>query len=177
MCLQRKPICFLGDGEETLRARFPPSLNPGFPAQTQWSSSTVQTIKHKGKQHRDSKQVQPEWCSTQHVAICHDPLSLSLSSILVGPRVQATGGKRNTLKSTPENSEKKVLCQQNPRSKQLLGNPSNPPHNASHNNVLRVQSSSWTIKQGTGNVMFLHDWVIQNSKVPAMSLPGLHCVI
>lgn len=77
MCLQRKPICFLGDGEETLRARFPPSLNPGFPAQTQWSSSTVQTIKHKGKQHRDSKQVQPEWCSTQHVAICHDPLSLS----------------------------------------------------------------------------------------------------
>lgn len=78
MCLQRKPSYFLGDGEETLRARFPPSWNPGFTgdfshlhtAQTQWSNSTIQTVKQKGKHHKDSNR-----CSTQHVAICHDPLS------------------------------------------------------------------------------------------------------
>lgn len=127
MCLQRKPICFLGGGGETLRARFPPSLDPGFTddfshflsSTNTGVNSTIQTV---NRQVNITKTGTGAARGMFHPTCAH--LSWpSLSSILVGPRVQATGRKRTTLKSTPENSEKKVLCQQNPRSQTAAGQP------------------------------------------------------
>lgn len=74
---------------------------------------------------------------------CGHLLGLSLSSIL-----------KKHLKSTWENSEKKVLCKQNPGSQTATGNPAMHHMMLLWTTSLKCRAAAGPLEQGTGNANF-----------------------